>query len=45
VRQVGHVKDVREFDVVVTLPDDPAIEERVPYDRIRAHSKPDGVDA
>lgn len=32
--------DPSNVGVVVTLPDDPRIEERVPYEQIRAHSKP-----
>lgn len=39
VRVVGIVDRVRDRfgDVVVTMPDDPWIEEKVPFDRIEAH--------
>lgn len=45
VRQVGVVKSVdataRRF--VVTMPDDPGIEEKVPFDRVEAVEDREGV--
>lgn len=31
--------DPNNIGVIVTMPDDPGIEERVPYDRIEAHNE------